>query len=84
LSQEQQTKKEDMNYIKPLIEFVSENKLRPGVVQHVQVMHDDSCLFLNGKGACNCNVEIKTMADPYKKGNRQQRRKQKKTRGKRA
>ncbi len=31
---------------------------QPGAVVSVQVQHDDWCLFLNGRGACNCNPDV--------------------------
>jgi hypothetical protein len=71
------------NYISKIIKFAGEQKLQPGAIAHVQIAHDNNCPFLTG-GTCNCNVDISLMEDPYKKGNRQQRRKQKKTKGKKA
>jgi hypothetical protein len=66
-------------YISKLISFAGEQKLQPGAIAHVQIAHDNNCPFLTG-GTCNCNVDISLMQNPYK-SNRQQRRKQKKTRG---
>jgi hypothetical protein len=37
----------------------AQGKLKPGALYTIDVLHDDWCLLLRGKGPCNCNPEIR-------------------------
>lgn len=36
-------------------------QLRPGDFVEVLVLHDDSCRFLRGRGACDCEPTVRAM-----------------------
>lgn len=48
-------------YLKNILKAASKGTNKPGQITHVEVLHDDDCPFLQGKGACSCEPEIKVM-----------------------
>lgn len=46
-------------YIRKLLRELQNRQLPRGEISHAHVYHDDWCDFLNGRGPCNCNPEIR-------------------------
>lgn len=54
-------KRKDPKYLDRVRERLRATPLWPGGVNHVLVYHDDWCDMLKGRGACNCNPEVKVL-----------------------
>jgi hypothetical protein len=50
------------NYLPILIGKAAEFAV-PGKLVEMAILHDDWCDLLSGKGGCNCEPEVKPMAD---------------------
>lgn len=49
------------NYLDDILKAASTGTNKLGQITHVEVLHDDDCPFLQGKGACGCEPELKVM-----------------------
>lgn len=57
------SQKAGMNWLTKILESINEGRLALGPgVHHVQILHDEDCMFIDNKGPCNCNPEVKEVS----------------------
>jgi hypothetical protein len=50
------------NYLATMLAAVAKHAV-PGTFVELVTLHDDWCAFLAGRGPCDCNPVVKTMAE---------------------
>lgn len=49
------------NYFTKTLELAAIDPPKPGTIRHVSIAHDDWCDLLAGRGACNCDPDVRLM-----------------------
>ncbi len=47
-----------MSYLEDVLKRVAAENIKPGRVYDLNILHDDWCDLINGKGPCNCEPTV--------------------------